>query len=404
MTRRKRRRRSSRPDWLTFALLFSVGALIYWAFSSQRLTQPEVHPPVYTAALAVRPALAPLPARPIYPYSVIRGGAYSPAEFDAALRLDSVIFAHYSRFHRESLRFTPAPYPMPMYASYRIGNSIYWTSHPVHVAAGETLITDGASLARARCGNQLSNSPRRPITRMEPMERELETPEALDLSPHPPANSSTLDRLLALTRPSEPTSALLFELFPPAQLPAAPETQNTYSNNDSRALPVQTPSPFLAPVGILPAYAFPPPPSLPPSPVAQSVVVSSDDVSQSIDSNLQLVMETFQSTKPPSAISENTEVSPPIFPGLITDVETFHDNPPGFGVTETNPQKPPETTSYSPPFTSTATPGNLDAQSGNTGSSLPGDNAVPEPVAGVLICAGLAFLWIAARRLNPSSR
>lgn len=59
-------------------------------------------------------------------------------------------------------------------------NSIYWTRHPIRLAKGETLLTDGGHLARARCGNRISDSPNEPTNAIEPEESELDTPELPD--------------------------------------------------------------------------------------------------------------------------------------------------------------------------------------------------------------------------------
>ena len=150
------------------------------------------------------------PGRPVYPYSVIRGGAYTAAELIDALDRDPVAARHYWAFRRSSVRTTPSPFLEPVFLSYRIGSAIYWTSRPVSLPPGETLLTDGENYARARCGNRISRTPQTPMNDTEP------APETLN-TPHPPAgaiadlNTWSEDRLT----PGTPLAQLLPTLSAP---------------------------------------------------------------------------------------------------------------------------------------------------------------------------------------------
>jgi hypothetical protein len=393
--RRRRHRRFARFGWFAFAVFLSANALVYRAFSSHsRFAQPEFVPvPEATFAAPVRPAVERRLSRPVYPYSVIRGGAYSVAELDAALRNDPVASAHYAgfhlagfhlaEFHLNSLRMTTAPGPLLMFASYRMDGSVYWTSHPVHVAAGESLITDGTSLARARCGNRLSDSPRQPVATVEPTEKAMETPEEPDLNEAPAADTGALDRLLAQRRRiAPPVSALAFEMFPPAPLSLPPASPGSPGG------PLFQPaaySPGARNHGSLPVLPAPAPPFLPP---AEN---SSAPAGEPSESSLQLTLQTFQQ-KVASTVWKVPQVSLPVLPGVITGVERFPgDDPP-------DPAPPATTTSRLPPVTGNPDPGESLSPYGNPNASLPGTNIVPEPAAGALLCAGVAFLFIAKRR------
>jgi hypothetical protein len=124
-----------------------------------------------------------LPAgRPIYPYSVIKGGAYSASELVNALDRDPVAARHYAAFQRGSVRVVASPFTKPVYLSYRVGNTIYWTSRPVRLPPGEKLLTDGQNFARARCGNRICETPQTPVNDTEP------APEILN-TPRPPVNT-----------------------------------------------------------------------------------------------------------------------------------------------------------------------------------------------------------------------
>jgi hypothetical protein len=127
----------------------------------------------------LRPEAIRTPARTIYPYSVIRGGAYSVAELNEVLRTDPVVAAHYADFDRTQMRVTRSPAAAAVYVSYRKGDQIYWTTRKVHLSANEPLLSDGVHTARARCGNRISLTRHLPASQTEePSEIELDLPEA----------------------------------------------------------------------------------------------------------------------------------------------------------------------------------------------------------------------------------
>jgi hypothetical protein len=378
---------------LAIALFLSATALVYRAFSSRsRFAQPELVPvPEATFADPVRPAVDHRLSRSVYPYSVIRGGAYSIAELDAALDNDLVASAHYAGFHRDSLRMTNAPGPLLKYASYRMGSSVYWTSHPVHVATGESLITDGTSLARARCGNQLSDSPREPVARMEPMEREMETPETPDLNEAPAADTRAIDRLLAVRPPiAPPVSALAFEIFPRVPLSAAPASPGGPGASAFQA------AAYSAPVGRNPASTSAPPAPAPPSPPPVDYPPAS--AGEPSESSLQLTLQTFQQKAAFTTVLKVPQVSLPMLPGVITGVERFPGDDPDPAPPFNAPGPPATTTSRLPPVTGNPDSGEAPLTYGNPSESVPGTSVVPEPVAGALLGAGVALLCIAKRR------
>jgi len=179
---RKRRQRHTVSVCLACALIQGACGLLYWALTSKRLASrvPDTEresafdrvgiPPV-------RPAAVRAPPRTIYPYSVIRGGAYSVAELDVALRTDPVVAAHYADFDRTQMRIRQAPANAAVYVSYRKGDHVYWTSRKVHLTPDEPLLSDGVYLARARCGNRVSLTRQEPSQSREPSEIELDLPE-----------------------------------------------------------------------------------------------------------------------------------------------------------------------------------------------------------------------------------
>jgi hypothetical protein len=128
--------------------------------------------------------------RPVYPYSLVSGGIANESEFALVRAADPVLRAHYREIgaHVTSQSLS---HDERMYASYRIGNEIYWTRHTVVVHRGETVLTDGQHLIRTRCGNRLSSTPREPTRFIEPPNVSSDSPVpvrvTVDLPPSIPA-------------------------------------------------------------------------------------------------------------------------------------------------------------------------------------------------------------------------
>lgn len=113
---------------------------------------------------------------PIYPYSVIPGGAASPAKLRSALARDPVAAAHYRNFRTDSARVIRLKQERQVYVSYRVADRIYWTRKKLTLHAGETVLSDGTHLARTRCGNRISEVPAEPTAPSEPSTEVLNAP------------------------------------------------------------------------------------------------------------------------------------------------------------------------------------------------------------------------------------
>jgi hypothetical protein len=210
---------------------------------------------------AARRSAQPKPGRPVYPYSVIRGGAYSAGELIHALDADPVAARHYAVFRRSLVHTSESRFAGAVYLSYRVGNAVYWTSRAVRVPRGEILLTDGRNYARARCGNRISLTPQTPVSDLEP------APLALD-QPSPPASArNPRSEAWAETR-------LVTDLAPPfTQLPA--NVPSTSAATGPGPTPASGNSPYWsigAPSGFLYPGNTPPTPSsgtrVPPTPPA----------------------------------------------------------------------------------------------------------------------------------------
>ena len=115
--------------------------------------------------------------RPVYPYSIIPGGVASAEELRAAVAQDPVVAAHYAAFDLANARVFQVQEARSVYVSYRKGNDVFWTSKKLRLAVGETLITDGQHISRTRCGNQISDEPRMPVSLAgDPEPQLLDTP------------------------------------------------------------------------------------------------------------------------------------------------------------------------------------------------------------------------------------
>jgi hypothetical protein len=131
-------------------------------------------------------------SRPVYPYSVIPGGARSGSELAARIAQDAVVAKHFSGFDTSRSRIVRAPREKFVYVAYRIDNNVFWTKKKLLIQRGEELITDGTAYARTRCGNRISDSAVLPTSSLEPSVDQLNAvfPPSLPLLPNaaaPPA-------------------------------------------------------------------------------------------------------------------------------------------------------------------------------------------------------------------------
>jgi hypothetical protein len=106
--------------------------------------------------------------RTVYPYSIIPGGISSVKELKNAIALDPLVKTHYQGFNLAKAHIVRLTKDRAVHVSYRRGGGIYWTTKKVILFRGETLITDGKSASRTRCGNRISDRPVTPSSPDEP--------------------------------------------------------------------------------------------------------------------------------------------------------------------------------------------------------------------------------------------
>jgi len=127
------------------------------------------------AARSAKP-LARIPS--VYPYSVVPGGVKDADDLRSAALRDYVVRRHYSHFDFSHARLVRATEAREVYLSYRIRNTVFWTRRRVRLHLGELLLTDGNITARARCGNQISDTAKPEVSNEEPAEDVTDQPVA----------------------------------------------------------------------------------------------------------------------------------------------------------------------------------------------------------------------------------
>jgi hypothetical protein len=192
------------------------------------------------------------PARPSYPYSIIRGGIVSGNELAKRVAEDPVVAKHYSDFNVARARIVHAPRDKLVYVAYRLDQQVFWTKKRLLIRKGESLVTDGTHYARARCGNRITDSPVPPTSPLEPSIVSLDPPS---LPPSTPWTDS----------PSVSNPPLIVTA-PPAMLPVPP----IFISSSPRPIP---PESMLPPISGPPSWTALPTPSesVPPVPEPPSI-------------------------------------------------------------------------------------------------------------------------------------
>jgi len=166
-----------------------VGLGVIWGgwYFSGRTPGASTQPAGPTDADSVPEFAAALPPRPVYKYSVVNGGAYTGGELAHAIDRDPVVASHYRPVDVRQVRTKVVAADQLAYMSYRRGDQIFWTRHKVRLRQGETILTDGQTQIRARCGNCISLAPMLPVAEDEPDMVEFEAlmsdPSVLPPSP-----------------------------------------------------------------------------------------------------------------------------------------------------------------------------------------------------------------------------
>lgn len=180
----------------------------WWLAPQDQPIEPESSSPRPSASAIAENS------RPIFRHSVIPGGVRDNAELAERLKSDAAAAAHYRGVAVEKLQPRRLKKAAAAYVSYRREGTIYWTSRPVELPAGELVLEGGGETVRARCGNRISKTLRLPIAKREPPLEELDIPELVAGSgpPVPPnqywpdlswpgAPAAGLEKLAMVTSP-----------------------------------------------------------------------------------------------------------------------------------------------------------------------------------------------------------
>jgi hypothetical protein len=112
--------------------------------------------------------------RPVFSLSVVPGGVYTLAELRTVIARDPIVAAHYRGMDVDAMRIETLTAGKSAYVSYRRGDQTYWTRNRVWLKAGETVLTDGKTTIRARCGNCVSDVKPSRVAAVEPAHDELD--------------------------------------------------------------------------------------------------------------------------------------------------------------------------------------------------------------------------------------
>jgi len=147
-----------------------------------------------------------------------------------ALR-DWVVRRHYAHFDFSHARLERATEAREVYLSYRVRDTVFWTRRKIRLHIGELLLTDGKITARARCGNQISETAKPDVSEEEPDEDILDQPVAMiDSAPSLPIRPMLAPPDLPAGEPIEPK--LLAGFFFPYVPIGVPIPSGLCHNND----------------------------------------------------------------------------------------------------------------------------------------------------------------------------
>jgi hypothetical protein len=198
-TRYRRRLRIQRAS-LTAAMLLLLAA-VCWQSVARRLALPTLHASTFlpesfwtrgdirndlTLMSHTRVARVSRQVQGTYPYSVIPGGVRDVADLQEHAARDYVVRRHFARFDYRHARLVRSDKARQVYLSYRLRDRLFWTRKKVRLLQAELLLTDGKITARARCGNQISETPKSEVSEEEPSEEVLDQPVA-EIEPIGPA-------------------------------------------------------------------------------------------------------------------------------------------------------------------------------------------------------------------------
>jgi hypothetical protein len=240
---------------LAAGAVVAVIAFAAWENAARFLPLPAVHsaqflPDSFQARANLRRDLAWTPPHAsarfndfarvpgVYPYSVAPGGIKDAAALRKLTASDPALSRHFARFDYDRARLIRVTEAREVYVSYRIRDTIFWTSKKVHLRPGELLLTDGTITARAKCGNQVSDTAKPEVSNEEPEESVLENPVVL-AEVNPPVRPVLAPFNLPSGEPTPPQTYSGGFIFPYAPVGGGPPLvcSDKNGNLDKRCQP-----------------------------------------------------------------------------------------------------------------------------------------------------------------------
>jgi hypothetical protein len=180
----------------------------------------------------------------VYPYSVVPGGVRNLDELRNAAAHDATVRRHYSHFDFGHAKLIRLPETREVFLSYRIRDTVFWTRKRVRLQPGELLLTDGTTTARARCGNQISDTAKPEVSNEEPDEDVLDQPVvAVASGPFLPVRPVLGAPELPAGQPNPPALFAGGFVFPfvPVGVPLPRICRADEMNKDGRCVPHRKP-------------------------------------------------------------------------------------------------------------------------------------------------------------------
>ena len=167
-SRRRRSRRAWRPQTVVLAVVACLAAIAgvgsWWVDRpATGFRRVETFP-----GNAIDDSAAAIANRATYKNSVVPGGVWDAPELADRIARDQVVAEHYRGIDAATMRPQTLSDDQLAFVSYRVGDRIYWTKQRVRINAGETVLTNGDTMIRARCGNCISLEPMLPTSDEEP--------------------------------------------------------------------------------------------------------------------------------------------------------------------------------------------------------------------------------------------
>jgi hypothetical protein len=181
LLRKKQQRTRVLLGMLAVAVVVAVAA--NWESAPAPKVTTGAAAPILRVALNSTASTDASAARRIYPYSIVPGGVATRADLERRVTTDKVVARHYASFDIKKAHAVTVTKPRAVHVSYRKGDKVYWTKNKVMLAQGETLLSDGTSEMRGRCGNRISDTAMLPVAMGEPTAAEMD--ESMNVAPDP---------------------------------------------------------------------------------------------------------------------------------------------------------------------------------------------------------------------------